>query len=276
MLHPRNGDLGAMLDLDALFRRIGYAGPLREDLPTLVGLQRAFVLTVPFENLDIRLGRPLRLEVPWLFHKVVVEHRGGFCYELNGLFAAILETIGFRVTRLGVSLRNRDTGSWTSPYAHLGLRVDLEESWLVDVGLNDAIRAPLGLWPDVTQTDGWTHYRLAQEAAGTWLLAFREPGEPWEARYRFDAVPRALEDFAPACEARQTAPDSLFRTGYLCCRALAEGRVTVTGQRVVVSDRAGRRERTLLDQAAFESALLEHLGLDLPAIVAALGDPAGP
>ena len=262
-----------MLDLDALRLRIGYAGPLLCDLPTLVGLQRAFVLAVPFENLDIQLGRPLRLEVPWLFHKIVVERRGGFCYELNGLFAAVLEQLGFCVTRLGVSLRNKDTGRWTSPFAHLGLRVDLEEPWLVDVGLNDPFRAPLRLCSGTEQSDGWADYRLDLEPAGTWLLALREPGQPWEARYRFDAVPRALEDFVPSSDTLQTSPESPFRAGYLCCQARAEGRVTVTGHRVLVVDRAGRHEKPLLDQAAFVRAMREHLGLDLPAIIETLRDP---
>lgn len=265
-----------MLDLDALCRRIGYAGPLGDDLTTLVGLQRAFVLSVPFENLDIRLGRPLRLEVPWLFHKIVGERRGGFCYELNGLFAALLEQLGFCVTRLGVSLWNRESGRWTSPFAHLGLRVDLEEPYLVDVGLDDPFRAPIRLRAGLEQSDGWASFLLEREEEGTWLLALREPGAPWEARYRFEKEPRSLEDFIPSAEYLQASPDSPFRKDYLCGLARDEGRVTVTGQRVVVVDRAGRRETTLVDQAAFERALWEHLGLDLPAIARALASAPAP
>lgn len=259
-----------MIDLDALFERIGYAGPRRVDGETLAGLQRAFALAVPFENLDIHLGRRLRLEEAWLFHKIVRERRGGFCYELNGLYAAVLAQLGFRVTRLGVSLRNRDTGQWTSPFAHLGLRVDLEAPWLVDVGFGDAFRAPLRLAAGPEQTDGWDGYRLTREATGTWLLAIRERGGDWQARYRFDETPRALADFGPSCDHQQTSPDSLFRKDYLCCQTRAEGRVTITGRKLVIVDRYGRHESALPDHEAFARALKVHLGLDLAAIEAAV------
>ena len=223
---------------------------------------------MPFENLDIHLGRPLRLEIPWLFHKIVTEGRGGFCYELNGLFAAALEQVGFQVTRLGVSLRRQDTGQWTSPLGHLGLRVDLEEPWLVDVGFGDAFRAPLRLCAGIDQSDGWDRYRLARETAGTWLLAVCEPGGEWLARYRFDEVPHPLTDFVPSCEVQQSSPDSLFRKDYLCCQTRADGRVTLTGKKLVVVGPAGRVETDLPDHDAFVRALRVHLGLDLPAIAA--------
>lgn len=263
-----------MLDLDAFCRRIGYSGPIGADLVTLSGLQRAFVLSVPFENIDIRIGRPLRLEVGWLFEKIVSERRGGFCFELNGLFGAVLEQLGFGVTRLGVSLRNRETGSWTSPFAHLALRVELDEPFLVDVGLDDPARAPLRIQDEGEQSDGWARYRISREEEGSWLLALGEPGAPLEARYRFDGQERRLEDFAQTCERLQTSLDSPFLRDYLCCQARAEGRVMVTGQRVVEVDRAGRREKTLFDRDAFVEALREHLGLDLPAILLALPDCA--
>ncbi len=131
------------MDVGAYLARIGYSGPPTPTLETLQGLHEAHYRTVPFENLDIALGRPIRLEETALFEKIVVRRRGGFCYELNGLFAALLRALGFRVTLLSAGVMSSRRREFGPEFDHLSLRVALAEPWLADVGFGEAFCRPL-------------------------------------------------------------------------------------------------------------------------------------
>src|SRR5260370_11127318 len=122
-------------------RRIGYAGPVTRTLETLRSIHRAHLETVPFENLDISLARPIVLDLERFVQKIVEENRGGFCYELNGAFAALLRKMGYRVTLLSARGARKD-GSAGPEFDHLALRVDLDQSWLADVGLGNVSWSP--------------------------------------------------------------------------------------------------------------------------------------
>jgi N-hydroxyarylamine O-acetyltransferase len=124
-------------------QRIGYAGSLQPTAATLAELQRAHMLAVPFENLDIHLGRRLVLDRETNYTKIVERGRGGWCFELNGLFSWLLEQLGFQVTLLGSNVHGTD---WVSQdLAHMLLRVDLEQTLIVDVGFGEGRFAPLPL-----------------------------------------------------------------------------------------------------------------------------------
>jgi len=125
----------------AYLRRIGYTAPITPTLETLRRIHRAHLETVPFENLDISQERRIVLEQDRFVQKIVEENRGGFCYELNGAFAALLGEMGFRVTLLSARPPHQD-GSPGPEFDHLALRVDIEQPWLVDVGLGNASWSP--------------------------------------------------------------------------------------------------------------------------------------
>src|ERR1017187_10297680 len=135
-------DRGVMLNLLAYLERIGYSGSTEPSAETLRALQRAHMLAVPFENLDIHLGRPIVCDEDRFLHKIINERRGGFCYELNGAFAALLRALGFKVTLLSARVAGSD-GSASPEFDHLTLRVDLDEPWLADVGFGDSFIEPL-------------------------------------------------------------------------------------------------------------------------------------
>ena len=116
------------MDVPAYLNRINYHGGLMPNAETLCGLHTAHLLAVPFENLDIHLGRPIVLEEDALFDKIVTRRRGGFCYELNGLFAGLLRELGFDVTRLAAGVIN-STGDFSPIFDHLTLMVTLDERW---------------------------------------------------------------------------------------------------------------------------------------------------
>ncbi|MGE5735060.1 MAG: arylamine N-acetyltransferase family protein, partial [Acidobacteriota bacterium] len=138
------------MDVAAYLDRIGYSGPTEPTAETLCWLHRAHMLTVPFENLDIALHRAILLDRDKFIKKIVGERRGGFCYELNGAFAALLEELGFEVTLLSARVPRQD-GSESPEFDHLTLRVDLEEPWLADVWFGDFILEPLRLSVDLEQ-----------------------------------------------------------------------------------------------------------------------------
>src|SRR6266849_8664811 len=129
------------VDIAAYLRRIGYTGPVTATLPTLRQIHRAHLLAVPFENLDIPLGHPIVCDEDTFVRKIVERRRGGFCYEMNGAFAALLRTIGFEGTLLSARASRKD-GSYGPEFDHLALRVDLDAPWLADVGFGDSFLDP--------------------------------------------------------------------------------------------------------------------------------------
>ena len=136
------------MDIQAYLRRINYSGEQAPSAATLYELHRAHLLAVPFENLDIHLGRPIVLDQDALFDKIVTRRRGGFCYELNGLFALLLRELGFEVTLLAAGVARAD-GGFGPEFDHLTLLVRAtslnpqSEVWLADVGFGDSFREPL-------------------------------------------------------------------------------------------------------------------------------------
>src|SRR5690349_21279326 len=150
-----------MLDAAAYLRRIGYTGPTETTPEVLRKVHRAHMLAVPFENLDIGIGRTIVCEEGSFVHKIVEERRGGFCYELNGAFAALLRQLGFRVTLLSARVARPD-GSCSPEFDHLALRVDLEQPWLADVGFGDLFLEPLQLERDVEQVQDGRRFRITE------------------------------------------------------------------------------------------------------------------
>src|SRR5437016_10234529 len=145
--------------VDAYLKRIGYAGPLKPNSNLLRDLQRAHLFAVPFENLDISFGLKIICDEDAFLRKIIERHRGGFCYELNGAFAALLRALGFRVTLLSCRVARQD-GGYSPEFDHLTLRVDLEEPWLADVGFGDCFLEPLLLESRLEQEQSRRVYRL--------------------------------------------------------------------------------------------------------------------
>lgn len=130
------------MDVSAYRDRINYRGSTEPTIETLRALHRAHLLAVPFENLDIHLNRRIVLDEAALFEKIVVHRRGGFCYELNGLFAGLLRRLGFAVTIFSANVLH---GGIPAEIDHLTLLIQLEERWIADVGFGDSSRLPLRL-----------------------------------------------------------------------------------------------------------------------------------
>jgi N-hydroxyarylamine O-acetyltransferase len=251
-----------MLDISAYLRRIDYRGPRDPTPQTLQALHTAHMLAVPFENLDIH-RRPIILDEAALFDKIVMRRRGGFCYELNGLFAALLRALGFDVTLLSARVA-RANGGFGPEFDHLTLLIALGERWLADVGFGDAFRAPLRLDDPGEQHEGARSYRLAREEQ-RWLMLQRDAGADWEPQYAFTLQPRRLADFVDMCHYHQTSPESSFTQRRICSRATPDGRVTLSDMKLIVTTQSARQERLLADQGEYDAALKQHFGIDLEA-----------
>jgi N-hydroxyarylamine O-acetyltransferase len=260
-----------MIDTLAYLSRIGYSGPREPTSVVLRDLQRAHLLSVPFENLDIHLGRPIRLEIPHLFDKVVTRRRGGYCFELNGLFALLLEDLGFTVQRLSASSAN-DDGSYKAEFEHLALSVQAPEdpsaSWMVDVGWGDGPFEPLLLEEDSEQERYGRVYRL-HPGDGFLVLEEALSGGEWLKHYRFTLTPHRLEEFAGMNRYMQTSPDTIFTQKRLCTLFQPAGRVTLSDLRLISTRNHGLRgaeekeERLLSSETEARQALQEWFGVDL-------------
>jgi N-hydroxyarylamine O-acetyltransferase len=248
-----------MLNVAAYKERIGYTGPAVPTRQTLCAIHRAHMFTVPFENLDIHQGRRIVCDEEHFLHKIVNERRGGFCYELNGAFAALLRALGFRVTLLSARVV-RDDGSDGPEFDHMALRVDIGEPWLADVGFGDAFVEPLRLEPGLEQKQFGRVYRLTL-AEEMFRYEVRTDGQ-WKKEYAFTLEPRQLSEFAPMCHYHQTSPESPFTRKRVCSRATPEGRITLSNGKLIETRNAVRQER-VVGGKEWNSFLRELFGLVL-------------
>ncbi len=255
------------IDTAAYLARIEYHGPVAPTVSTLRALHLAHLLTVPFENLDIHLGRPIVLDEGRLFAKIVRQRRGGFCYELNGLFAALLRELGFEVAMLAAQFPRADDAP-APEVDHLVLLVraaDSNETLLADVGAGrTSFAEPLLTTTTAAQPRPASRasFRLIPEG-DRHRLQRREPGGEWEPEYLVAWQPRILSDFEPGCLFHQTSPQSHFPRGRVCTRLTPTGRVTLSERRLITTTEGVRSEREMSDEAAYEETLHTVFGIDL-------------
>ncbi|MFT4039340.1 MAG: arylamine N-acetyltransferase [Thermomicrobiales bacterium] len=257
-----------MLNIPAYLARIHYDGPVESTLPVLRDLHLAHLRAVPFENLDIHLNRPISLDEEALFDKIVRRRRGGFCYELNGLFAALLREIGYTVTLLAAQFP-LPPERVTTEFDHLVLRVDAPgmPPVLADIAAGRrSFALPLRIWGEAPQTqpEAGATFRLLPEGDGVRLWR-RETGGEWERVYRFTWQPRSTADFLPGCHFHQTSPESDFTRKQVCTLMTDRGRITLSDDRLITTVDGARTEETLPDAAAIRAALRDHFSIDLDA-----------
>src|SRR5216117_4266864 len=250
------------MDTKAYLERIGYRARIRPGPDVLHGLHWKHLLSIPFENLDIHLGKPIILSEEAFYDKIIRQDRGGFCYELNGLFATLLDELGFKVSMLSARVA-RKGGGFSPNFDHMTLLVQLEHPWLVDVGFGDSFTEPKRLDMSGPQVDRGRQYRLTRRDGWT-LLSRRPKGNGvWEPQYLFSLRPRKLEEFIPRCRWQQSSPRSHFRKGRICTRLTSNGRLSLTDTKFIVTRDDRRSERPVKDPEEFAMLLRRHFGIDL-------------
>jgi len=225
-----------MMNIQRYLHRIGVKNQDAPSRKNLTYLMQHHLQTVPFENLDIHLKRPIELETESLYHKIVQRNRGGFCYELNGLFAELLKELGYAIHMISARVYNQRRGAYGPEFDHLALIVSIEGNrYLADVGFGETFRTPLQL-PQDEISDISGRYRLIQEynMDNTFVLQQCKE-ENWVPEYRFELTYRELSEFEPMCLYHQTSPDSHFTQRMMCSLATENGRITLSDNSLIVT-----------------------------------------
>jgi len=250
-----------MMDVEKYLARIGMdrAGVVA-DIAGLKMLQRQHLLNVPFENLDIHWHRPITLDVDAFYRKIVGENRGGFCYELNGLFNELLRELGF-VTRLLSARVAVGDGSFTDEYDHAAILVIIGEmQYIADVGFGGFITQPLQFVADIEQADDAGVFMVRRHDADYFQIA-KQIDLVWKPEYMFKPLGHDLTEFEDRCEWQQTSTDSHFTKNKVCSIMTVTGRKTLTDDRFIITDARGRTETPIAGDSEFDSALLREFGI---------------
>lgn len=247
------------MEIDRYLERIGYSGSRKPTIQTLEQLHQAHMLSVPFENLDIHLNRSIELSVPSFYDKIVCHRRGGFCYELNGLFGWLLEQLGFTVVILAAQVL--DDPQPRHKAGHLLLLVELDERFIVDVGFGDSFQMPLRLDAPEGAKQQSGKYRLTTLDIGKVLE--QQQGTDWKPQYVFSLTSCHLNDFTDVCHYQQTSPESHFTQTVVCSLATPEGRITLSNNRLIVTTDGQRAEQEIESEQAYRTLLKIHFGINL-------------
>ena len=253
----------SVIDIAAYAARIGYTGPLTPTRETLVALHRAQAYSIPFENFDIHLGRPIGLDAASLSRKLLAERRGGYCYELNGLFGRVLGQLGFAVTNLVG--RNLIAGAPLRPRAHQLLLVQVEgQPWVADLGFGgNTLLEPIPLLVGPEHRMGFDTYRLQAAPQHNYHVQLLMDGQ-WQSLYTFTLDEAQPSDYQMMSYFYSNSPDSPFRQQRICARATSEYRATLVDRELKIRRPDGRSTTTLLaDDAAYVAALHQYFGITL-------------
>jgi N-hydroxyarylamine O-acetyltransferase len=252
----------SVMDEDAVaayLDRIAATPPVIADAATLRALHRAHQVAVPFENLSIHIPEPISLDEADLVDKIVRRRRGGFCYELNGGFALLLQALGAQVTRMAA--RVYGDGQIGPPFDHLALAVRLPDGsgpWLADVGFGAHSDFPLLLDRRTEQDDPAGRFQLADTGHGD--VDVLKNGEP---QYRIELRERSLADFLPTCWWQQTSPSSHFTRATICSRRTDDGRISISGRTLIRTSGTSRTEEELASDDDLLAAYRDHFGIVL-------------
>lgn len=249
--------------MEKYLSRIGLGGlELKSDFDSLRLLQRSHLLTVPFENLDIHWKRPIVIDTKKFYEKIVDEKRGGFCYELNGLFNELLVSLGFR-TRL-VSARVFNGSEHGPEYDHAAIIVTIgDEEYLADVGFGDFTAEPLQFVPDKAQQDAAGFFVIRKFDDQYFEVAKRD-GDVWKSEYIFQDIARNLPEFGEMCDFQQYSPDSHFIKGKVCSLMIENGRKTLTDKSYIVTQLGQRSENAVNSESEFTDILIREFGMKKP------------
>ncbi|MFA3783432.1 arylamine N-acetyltransferase [Melioribacteraceae bacterium 4301-Me] len=206
-------------------KRINVSETREPSLEFLSELQLKHLYAIPFEDLDIPNRARISLDLEKIYNKIIPTKRGGFCYELNGLFHWLLTNLGFNVDMLSARVYNHSWKRLGPEFDHMTLLVHLKEDYLVDVGFGDSFRKPIqmprGIVSDISGTyrvnGSNKNYAVEKLEKGMWTLL-----------YSFTIIPRLLSDFEEMCNFQQDSPTSIFRTRMLCSKATETGRITLS------------------------------------------------
>jgi N-hydroxyarylamine O-acetyltransferase len=251
------------LDLDAYLERVGHDGPVGVTEECLQSLHQGHVRRIPFENLEIHLGRGMPLEVDAVEEILVRRRRGGYCFQMNTLFHSVLEAIGFRADRLRARV-------WTGraelpPASHQLLRVELDgRPFLADVGFGGGgLSRAIPLSPGTAFEQPAFTFRVVKSPRCPGLMFQKREGEDWLDVFSFELAPAPAVDFLHANYFLSHSPDSFFVQNRVVSLATVHGWTSLFNRTLKVRERGREEERTVADGEELGEVLRDHFGIEL-------------
>lgn len=250
------------MDTEKYLRRFGIENfEISANAESLKILQQQHLLNVPFENLDIHWKRPILLDLARIYEKIVNERRGGFCYELNGLFCELLNRIGFPSRMVSARVAMADD-EFSREFDHMAILTEVGgETFLVDVGFGDFTAEPLKFELDAEQSDASGVFTIKKHADEYFLVA-KKDGDAWKSEYIFKDVAHDLAEYAEMCEFHQTSPESHFTQGKVCSLMLANGRKTLTNKKFIETRGGVKNETDINSEDEFNDLLAREFEID--------------
>jgi N-hydroxyarylamine O-acetyltransferase len=253
------------LDLEAYFRRIGYAGGRAPTLDTLRGIHARHTESVPFENLNPLMRWPVKLDIESLQQKIVRDGRGGYCFEQNLLLSRVLTDIGFKVTGLAARVMWGAAEGVVPPRSHMLLRIDLEgTTYIADVGFGGlTLTGPLRLEPEIEQTTPHEPFRLMGNPDEFVMQA--KIGDAWKSLYRFTLHEQLQPDYEVTNWYLSNHPNSRFVTGLIAARTTPDRRYALNNNEFAIHHLNGPTERrTLASAPELREVLAGAFRINLP------------
>lgn len=236
--------------------RLGYYQPVTPTIQHLNALQHRHLQRIPFENLDIHLGRKIILDRDLIYAKIILDNRGGFCFEVNSLFQELLDNLGYNSYLISCAVFSEVDQAFTLDGGHAAVVVQLlGKKWLVDVGFGDGIQHPVPLPGEDPELHNYRYYKVF-ELDDYYQLMKSDDRTKWTPMYRFKDHPVELSYFNPMCHFHQTSPSSPFTQRRLCTKLVPEGRVTLAGDRIIRTWKDDRHE-TMINPGEFDRYLDE-------------------
>jgi len=242
--------------------RIQISSPPPPTFDALCQLQKAHLFAIPFENLDMHYDRPIYLDLDKIYQKVVLDNRGGFCYELNGLFYQLLISLGYQVKMVSGRVYNKKR-VLGQEFDHLALIVSIDQKeYLCEVGFGAFAIHPLEIKFDIWQQDPSGNYMI-QQGSGEYLSVGVQEKDEVVASYIFGLKERTFEEFEGMCHYQQTHPNSHFLQKKIITRPTENGRISLTGNVLKITKDDDSEFERLADEVAFRAALMEYFSIDL-------------
>ena len=246
----------------AYLSRIGVnESDLTTDGATLRLLQRQHLLTIPFENLDIHWKRPIVLDTDRFYRKIIEEKRGGFCYELNGLFNELLLDLGYTTRLVSARVFNPIKSEYGPEFDHMILVVTVGDAeYIADVGFGDFIAEPLLFAPRVELADREGIFSIEQDDGGSFKI-LKKTGDGWVPECMFGDQARNLSEFAEMCDFQQYSPDSHFLKGKICSLMTGNGRKTLVDKNFILTTNGKKTETPVRTEEEFDRILRGEFGI---------------
>jgi len=250
------------MNVDKYLERINYKGSTSPNLVNLKAIHKNHLSSIPFENLDIHSKMKIVLDQNSVEQKILNSFRGGYCYELNGLFNSFLSELGYN-TKMVSARVNNGKGSWGEEFDHLAIIVELDELWLVDVGFGDSFLEPITLQLNKGQKNLNGMFKISKHDDDYLKMSKSPDDSKYEDEFIFTLKERAWSEFERMNNYHQTSPDSHFTRGKICSIAKEGGRVTLSDTKLIITNGERKDTTEIKNENDFNEKLYEYFKIKM-------------